>query len=274
MFFKNYIAKLKTEFKGYNGQRFLKDLMAGITVAAVALPLALAFGASSLGEGAPEAAAAGLITAILAGLIIGALSGASFQISGPTGAMSAILMLVVAKEGIQNVFIVSALAGIIILVCAIFKLGKYISMIPRPVITGFTSGIAIIIALGQVDNFFGTASTGTTQVEKLVSYFKNGFIPSWQPIVIGLIVVLVMLIWPKKWNAKIPSSLVGIIVATLVSLIPIFDELKLVGTIPQKFMLDARLDLSSFDFSSFGSYISPAISIAALGLIESLLCGL
>ena len=275
MFFKNYIAKLKTEFKGYNGQRFLKDLMAGITVAAVALPLALAFGASSLGEGAPEAAAAGLITAILAGLIIGALSGASFQISGPTGAMSAILMLVVAKEGIQNVFIVSALAGIIILVCAIFKLGKYISMIPRPVITGFTSGIAIIIALGQVDNFLGTKSQGESALAKIGSYFtvQGNFSPQWQPIVIGLIVVLVMLIWPKKWNSKVPSSLVGIIVATLISLIPVFDGLSLVGEIPKTLILPERFSFKGIDFSKFGSYISPAISIAALGLIESLLCG-
>ncbi len=277
MFIKSYIAKLKGEFKGYNGQKFSKDLMAGITVAAVALPLALAFGTSSIGGtgGSSNAPAAGLITAILAGLIIGALSGASYQISGPTGAMSAILMGIVATQGIQNVFVVSVLAGILILICAIFKLGKFISMIPRPVITGFTSGIAIIIALGQVDNFLGTRSQGESALAKIGSYFtvQGNFTPSWQPIVIGLIVVLVMLIWPKKWNTKVPSSLIGIIVATLISLIPIFDNLSLVGEIPKTLILPERFTFKSIDFSKFGSYISPAISIAALGLIESLLCG-
>ena len=277
MFIKNYIAKLKGEFKGYNGQKFSKDLMAGITVAAVALPLALAFGTSSVGGtgGSSNPAAAGLITAIFAGLIIGALSGASFQISGPTGAMSAILMGIVATQGIQNVFVVSVLAGILILVCAIFKLGKFISMIPRPVITGFTSGIAIIIALGQVDNFLGTKSQGESALAKIGSYFtvQGNFSPQWQPIVIGLIVVLVMLIWPKKWNSKVPSSLVGIIVATLISLIPVFDGLSLVGEIPKTLILPERFSFKGIDFSKFGSYISPAISIAALGLIESLLCG-
>lgn len=277
MFFKSYIASLKREFKGYNGQKFSKDLMAGITVAAVALPLALAFGTSSIGGagGSSNAPAAGLITAIFAGLIIGALSGASFQISGPTGAMSAILMGIVATQGIQNVFVVSVLAGILILICAIFKLGKFISMIPRPVITGFTSGIAIIIALGQIDNFLGTKSQGESALAKIGSYFtvQGNFTPDWKPIVIGLIVVLVMIIWPKKWNAKIPSSLVGIIVATLVSLIPIFDGISLVGQIPKTLILPERFTFGSIDFSKFGSYISPAISIAALGLIESLLCG-
>lgn len=276
MFIKSYIARLKSEFKGYNGQRFSKDLMAGITVAAVALPLALAFGASSLGENAENAPAAGLITAIFAGLIIGALSGASFQISGPTGAMSAILMGIVASAvGVQGVFVVSVLAGILILLCAVFKLGKFISMIPRPVITGFTSGIAIIIALGQIDNFLGTKSQGESALAKIGSYFtvEGNFTPQWQPIVIGLIVVAVMLVWPKKWNAKVPSSLIGIIVATLISLIPIFDGLSLVGDIPKKLMLSERFTFGSIDFSNFGLYISPAISIAALGLIESLLCG-
>lgn len=276
MFIKNYIARLKDEFRGYNGQRFSKDLMAGITVAAVALPLALAFGASSLGENAENAPAAGLITAIFAGLIIGALSGASFQISGPTGAMSAILMGIVASSvGVQGVFVVSVLAGILILLCAVFKLGKFISMIPRPVITGFTSGIAIIIALGQIDNFLGTKSQGESALAKIGSYFtvEGNFAPQWQPIVIGLIVVATMIIWPKKWNSKVPSSLIGIIVATLISLIPVFDGLSLVGDIPKKLMLDERFSFASIDFKNFGLYISPAISIAALGLIESLLCG-
>ena len=114
--------------------------MAGLTVAAVALPLALAFGVSSGAD-----AASGLITAILAGIIIGILSGASYQISGPTGAMAAILISLSAKFGMQGVLTAGLLSGVILIVLAVLKVGKLVSYIPVPVITGFTSGIAIII---------------------------------------------------------------------------------------------------------------------------------
>ncbi|MGM9683691.1 MAG: SulP family inorganic anion transporter, partial [Eubacteriales bacterium] len=134
--FRSYFSMLKKEFSGYSPKKFSKDLMAGLTVTAVALPLALAFGVSC-----GASAEAGLVTAILAGLIISALSGASYQISGPTGAMSAVLMGIIASRGgLQSVFIVSFLAGVIILLCAVFRLGRLVAMIPGPVITGFTSG--------------------------------------------------------------------------------------------------------------------------------------
>ena len=222
MFFKSYTTKLKNEFRGYNMQKLSKDLMAGLTVTAVALPLALAFGVAC-----GATAEAGLVTAIIAGLIMSALAGASYQISGPTGAMSAILIGIVATSGgIQSVFVVSVIAGIIILLCAVFKLGRLVSMIPRPVITGFTSGIALTIALGQIDNFFGTSSVGSNPIEKIGSYFKNGFDLKWQAMLIGAIVIAVMVAWPKKWNSKVPSSLVGIIIATVISLfiLPIFSS--------------------------------------------------
>ena len=270
MIFKSYVAKLKSEFSGYNLQKLSKDLMAGLTVTAVALPLALAFGVAC-----GATAEAGLVTAIIAGLIMSALAGASYQISGPTGAMSAILVGIVASSGgMQSVFVVSVLAGIIILLCAVFKLGRLVSMIPRPVITGFTSGIALTIALGQIDNFFGTTSVGSNPIEKIGSYFTNGFNLNWRALLIGAIVVLIMIVWPKKWGAKVPSSLVGIIVATIISIIFGFgDKIALVGQIPQKLILDERFQLSQIDWQNFDSYISPAFSIAALALIESLLCG-
>ena len=151
-----FISSLKQEFGGYNAAALTKDLMAGLTVAAVALPLALAFGVSSGAD-----AASGLITAIIAGLIMSLLSGGYYQISGPTGAMAAILMSLVAAYGMDGVFIATLIAGIILLLAGILHLGKLTSFIPAPVITGFTSGIAVIIALGQVDNFFGTHSEGT-----------------------------------------------------------------------------------------------------------------
>ena len=264
---KRFAARLKNEFKGYNAASLGKDLMAGITVAAVALPLALAFGVSSGAD-----AAAGLITAIIGGIVISALSGASFQISGPTGAMTAVLITIVSKYQLQGVFIVSLMAGIMLLIAGICKLGKIISIIPMPVITGFTSGIAIIIALGQIDNFFGTHSEGESAIQKLMSYGELGFSPNWQAVIVGLIVVAVMILWPKKWNAKVPSSLIGIIVAAIISSLAGF-EVAQVGAIPRTLFPETRLDLTAIDFSAIPSLISPAITIAALGMIESLLCG-
>ena len=163
--FKQYICDLKREFNGYSGKKLSQDLLAGLTVAAVALPLALAFGVSSGAD-----AAAGLITAILSGFIISALSGASYQISGPTGAMTAVLIKIVYDYGMQGVFIATLMAGLILCIAGILKLGKLVSLIPGPVITGFTSGIAIIIAMGQIDNFFGVTSEGSTNIAKIISY--------------------------------------------------------------------------------------------------------
>ncbi|MBO5356385.1 MAG: SulP family inorganic anion transporter [Clostridia bacterium] len=274
MFIKKYIAMLKNEFSGYNGKKFSKDLLAGLTVTAVALPLALAFGIQC-----GATAEAGLITAIIAGLIIGALSGASYQISGPTGAMSAVLIGVVSSQlGLNGVFVVSLIAGILILLCAVFKLGKFVSKIPKPVITGFTSGIALIIALGQIQNFFGLPDLSEEVKHEnsflnLIEFIKAGFNLNLTALLLGLIVIVVMLVWPKKWNMIVPSSLVGIVVATLISLIPFFSGVELVGEIPQKIFLDDRFSFASIDFKNFFSYISPAISIAALAIIESLLCG-
>ena len=168
--FKDYVLSLKKEFAGYNGQKLVMDILAGLTVAAVALPLALAFGVSSGAD-----AGAGLITAIIAGLLIGGLSGASYQISGPTGAMSAILIGLSTTYGLQGVFVASFISGVMLLIASLFKFGKIVSFIPASVITGFTSGIAIIIATGQIDNFFGVTSKGSNPIEKILSYRMLGF---------------------------------------------------------------------------------------------------
>lgn len=264
---KKYIDDLIREFKGYNISKLTKDIMAGLTVCAVALPLAIAFG---VGSGAD--AAAGLITAILSGIVMSILSGASFQISGPTGAMTAVLMVIVAKYGLNGVFLASLFAGIIILICGIFKLGKLVKLIPMPVVTGFTSGIAIIIAMGQIDNFFGTTSVGETALQKIGSYASLGFSPNLQAVICGVAVVVIMLIYPKKWNAKIPSSLVSIIIVGLISYFLKFDVAK-VGEIPRTLLPENRLTMNISDFNTIIGLISPAITIAALGMIESLLCG-
>ncbi len=265
--FKKYVSMLRREFKGYNLSALGADAMAGLTVTAVALPLAIAFGVSCGAD-----AAAGLITAIIAGLVIGFLSGASYQISGPTGAMSAVLVGIVMQFGKQGIFIVSFLAGILLLLAALFRIGKLVAMIPRSVITGFTSGIAVIIALGQVDNFFGVKSQGENAIEKLLSYGELGFSPNFAAVGIGLLVMAIMIVFPKKWNARVPSSLVAIIVATAVSAIFSLD-VATVGSIPRTLFLEDRLNFKDVQWKEFANYLSPAISIAALGMIESLLCG-
>lgn len=263
-----FVQDLKTEFKGYNAKKLGKDVTAGLTVCAVALPLALAFGVSG-----GATAAAGMVTAIVAGIVIGLLSGGSYQISGPTGAMSAVLISIVMTYQLKGVFLACFMAGIILLLCGIFKLGRLISFIPSSVIMGFTSGIAITIAMGQIDNFFGTTSEGAGIIEKIISYSKLGFTPDITTMLIAFGVMAIMIIWPKKWDAKVPASLVGIIVATAVQIIFKFESVAVVGEIPKTLMLDERLSFAGVDFAMVKNLMSPVFTIAALGIIESLLCG-
>lgn len=269
---KTYFGDLRREFSGYNGAAFLADLMAGLTVAAVALPLALAFGVSSGAD-----AASGMITAIVAGIVIGILGGASYQISGPTGAMAAILIGISAKYGVQGVLTAGLLTGVILLVAAVLRVGKLVSIIPVPVITGFTSGIAIVIALGQVDNFFGTVSEGENAIQKLLSYGRLGFAPNMQAVMFAVLAMAVMILWPKKLTKYLPGSLVAIIVAVVLNFVlnPVAESSAVaeVGAIPQKLMTADSLLLNGIDVSTLPNLIAPAISIAALGMIESLLCG-
>lgn len=266
--FSQFVSDLKNEFRGYNATRLGQDVMAGLTVCAVALPLALAFGVSS-----GATAAAGLVTAIIAGVVIALLGGASYQISGPTGAMSAVLIGIVGTYGLQGVFFASFAAGVLLLLAGILRLGRLIGFIPMPVVMGFTSGIAVIIAMGQIDNFFGTVSEGSSNLEKIASYGRLGFHPNWQAVAIGVLVVAVMLVWPKKWGAKVPGSLVGIILAAVAATVFQMDGLAVVGDIPQTLLLSDRLSFSGLNLTMLGDLMSPIVTIAALGMIESLLCG-
>ncbi len=263
----NFPDSLKQEFKGYNASKLTQDLMAGLTVAAVALPLALAFGVSSGAD-----AAAGLITAIIAGLVMSTLSGGYYQISGPTGAMAAILMSLVATYGMEGVYIATLIAGVLLLLSGVLRLGKLTAFIPAPVITGFTSGIAVIIALGQIDNFFGTHSEGTSAIAKLFSYAYLGFSPNLTAVLLGAFVVAFMVFFPKKWNAVVPASLLSIILATAASLVLKLD-VSVVGEIPKTLIPESRLTLSALNPTAIGELFTPAFSIAILGMIESLLCG-
>lgn len=256
------------EFAHYSFDTFRADLLAGLTVAAVALPLALAFGVAS-GASAP----AGLVTAVLAGLIIGVLSGAPYQISGPTGAMSAILILVSQRYGMEGVWIAGVLSGILILVIGMLRLGRFIAFIPAPVISGFTSGIAFIIFVGQIDNFLGVKTPGAESAAlKLLGYFRGGWMPQWQALVAGAIVVLTMIFWPARWARIIPGSLVGIIVASVAAIFGGW-QVAVIGEIPRTILLNDRLTFSQIPWQDLSHLIAPTISIAALGAVESLLCG-
>lgn len=264
---KQFLRQLRQEFRGYNGAKLSKDLMAGLTVAAVALPLALAFGVS-----AGATAACGLVTAIIAGLVISALTGGYYQISGPTGAMAAILGSLIAGYGMQGMFVAAFLAGILLILAAVLHLGNLTAFVPAPVITGFTSGIAVVIALGQIDNFFGTYSEGGSALAKLVSYGGLGFAPDVTTTAVALFVVLLMVFFPKKWNAIVPASLIGIIIATAATLLMDL-EIATVGEIPQTLMLPERLNTAKIDWGTVPSLLAPAFSIAVLNMLESLLCG-
>ena len=144
MMIKDWLRMWRREFASYNVATLQKDVLAGITVAAVSLPLALAFGVASGAD-----AAAGLVTAVIAGVVIGILGGAPYQISGPTGAMSAVLIVLVSRYGLEGMWLASLMAGAMLVLLGLFRLGRVVALIPAPVISGFTSGIAIIIALGN-----------------------------------------------------------------------------------------------------------------------------
>src|SRR5215212_2522072 len=202
------LARLyRDEFTGYSFAKFQQDLLAGLTVAAVALPLALAFGVAS-----GASAAAGLVTAILAGIVMGLLTGAPFQISGPTGAMSAVLIVLVSRYGLEGIWVAGLLSGALLLLIGLLRLGRFIAFIPAPVISGFTSGIALIIFIGQIDNFLGVKTPGAESAAlKLAGYFRGGFTPDWHAIRVGAVVIGTMLLWPQRWNTRFPASLLGII---------------------------------------------------------------
>ena len=258
----------KDEFSNYSLAKFQQDLLAGLTVAAVALPLALAFGVAS-----GATAAAGLVTAILAGVLIGALGGAPYQISGPTGAMSAVLIVLVQRYGLEGIWVAGLLSGIALLLIGIMRLGRFIAFIPSAVISGFTSGIALIIFIGQIDNFLGVKTEAVeTAALKFIGYFKGGFIPDWHSIIIGSVVILTMLLMPAKWSAKFPSSLLGLILATLLSSTLNWSA-QVIGDIPQTLILRDRLSLGNVPWANLSDFIAPTLTITALGAVESLLCG-
>lgn len=260
---------LQREFEGYDRNRLLHDTLAGVTVAAVALPLALAFGVASGAD-----AASGLVTAILSGLVIGLLGGAPYQISGPTGAMSAVLVLVASRHGLPALWATGLMAGALLVVLGLFRLGRVVSLIPAPVITGFTSGIAVLIAFGQIDNALGVALPPTESVvDKLLVLATSDLHPNAVALGTTLAVVIVTVWWPRlPLPGRLPGALVGIVVATVAMVIGGWD-VPTIGSVPRSLLLADRLRFGTIPWEGLAELVIPALSVAALGAVESLLCG-
>jgi SulP family sulfate permease len=153
------------------------------------------------------------------------------------------------------------------------RLGRFIAFVPAPVIAGFTSGIALIIAIGQIDNLLGVESgKASSAALKLAGYFHGGLAPDWHALALGAVVILTMVFWPKRWSARIPASLLGIIAATALN--AILDwPVHVIGAIPQTLLLDERLTFELMPWSNLKDFIAPTLTITALGAVESLLCG-
>lgn len=239
------------------------DLLAGITVGIVALPLALAFGVSS-GAGA----ASGLITAIIAGIVAAVFGGSNIQVSGPTGAMVVVLAPVLANHGLSSLAVVTLMAGLMVLVAGVLKLGRAVSYIPWPVIEGFTLGIAVIIFLQQIPAAFGTAPGPSTNaaVSAIQALSTASLASMFWPVVLVLIVAAIMLGAPKI-HPQLPGSIIGIIVATLVAQLAGLDVTR-IGALPSALPAPS---LPSVDFAMVAALAGPAVTIAALAAIESLL---
>jgi len=245
------------------GSSWKSDLAAGITVGIVALPLALAFGVSS-GAGA----AAGLVTAIVAGLVAAVFGGSNVQVSGPTGAMVVVLAPVLATHGLSVLPVVTILAGLIVLAAGVLKLGRAVTYIPWPVIEGFTLGIAAIIFLQQVPAAFGAKPGHSTNaaVAAAQALGSTDWTTLFWPVVLVLIVAAVMVLAPKV-HPQLPGSIIGIIVASVLAQLAHLP-VATIGQLPHALPVPA-LPLASP--ALLGTLIGPALTIAALAAIESLL---
>ncbi|NOQ24271.1 MAG: sulfate permease [Bacteroidales bacterium] len=263
-----FIPKLVTVFKeGYSKDLFVKDLIAGVIVGVVALPLAIAFAIAS--GVSPEK---GLVTAIIAGFIISAFGGSRVQIGGPTGAFIIIVFGIVAKYGVSGLTVATFIAGFIIIILGITKLGSVIKYIPQSVIVGFTSGIALIIFSTQIKDFFGLQmeSVPSDFIEKWGAYFRNIHTINYYAVIITITTIAISVYLPRI-TKKIPGSLVAIILSTLVVSIfnlPVDTIYSNFGDIPANF---PKPSLPVINFKIIKELIEPAFAIALLGSIESLL---
>ncbi len=259
--------KIVDTLKGYSKATFSKDAMAGIIVGIVALPLAIAFAIAS--GVSPEK---GLITAIIAGIIISVFGGSKVQIGGPTGAFIVIVFGIVQQFGVNGLIVATFMAGIMLMIMGFAKLGSVIKFIPHPLIVGFTTGIAVIIFSSQIKDLLGLQmeSVPAEFVEKWIAYGQNIKSVNWYALIIGLVSILLVL-FSSKVTRIIPGSLVAIVLATLAVQIfnlPVETIGSRFGEIPSSLPLPV---IPNVDWATVKMLLPAAFTIALLGAIESLL---
>lgn len=252
----------RSDYAGLS-QSWRSDLVAGLTVGVVALPLALAFGITA-GLGA----AAGITTAIVAGLVAGIFGGSNFQVSGPTGAMTVVLVPLVARYGNDAVIIVGVLAGILIVAAGLLRLGRILDYCPWPVIEGFTLGIAVIIFLQQVPAALGVTKPEGENTAVVAAKAVSDSLDTGRLAALGLLVlvVVVMVIAPRVHRA-LPASLLAVIIATMVASVTGWD-VATIGVLPSSLPAPT---MPSVNFGDLSQYFAPAFAVAMLATIESLL---
>ena len=257
--------------RDYNKQKFTADLMAGIIVGIVALPLAIAFGIAS--GVSPEK---GILTAIIAGFAISAFGGSRVQIGGPTGAFIVIIYGIIQQYGLTGLAIATVLAGLFLILLGVLRLGTIIRYIPYPIIVGFTSGIALTIFSTQIKDLLGLHIEGAVPadfIEKWICYFQHFGTVDLATAVVGILSVVIIACTPLL-SKKVPGSLVAIIVMTVAGIIMTNYFGIHVDTIGDRFDINPSVpeaDIPALDWERIKGLISPAITIAVLGAIESLL---
>ena len=273
-----FCPKLFSTLRSYNKERLVQDLIAGVIVAVVAIPLAIAFGISS-GVGPTE----GLVTAIIAGFLISALGGSKVQIGGPTGAFIVIIYGIIQQHGLTGLLIATIMAGILLIIMGLFKMGNVIKFVPYPVIVGFTAGIAVTIFSTQMNDLFGMGIQNAPAdfIHKWICYFEHWRDINWWAFAVGLGSLLII-VFSTKISKKIPGSLVAIILMTLVvwllrefggvsSITTIGDLYTLPSGMPAPRLPEVNLTDGDTLLSLVQDLFPSAFTIAMLGAIESLL---
>ena len=267
----DFKPKLFSSLKKYDKKTFMADLMAGIIVGIVALPLAIAFGIAS--GVSPEK---GIITAIVAGMMISIFGGSKVQIGGPTGAFIVIVYGIIQQYGIQGLTIATLMAGVFLIGLGVLRLGTIIKYIPYPIVVGFTSGIAVTIFTTQIKDLFGMSmdSVPSDFIEKWGAYIANiANIDPWSAAV-GIISVIIISLMPKL-SKKVPGSLVAIIIMTVaVLLLKNYAGITTIETIGDRFSINSQLPgavVPELTWETIKGLVGPAVTIAVLGAIESLL---
>lgn len=264
------LARLyRDEFAGYSLATFRNDLVAGLNVALVALPLALAFGAAS-----GATAAAGLIASIVGGIVIGLLAGAPYQMTGAKAVISVVLIVLINQYGLEGMWVALVMSGLLTFSIGLFKLGRFIAFIPSTVIAGFTAGISAIVIIRQVDPLLGIHTPITvTAAQKLIGYFTTpNLTPNLHSFIIGLFVMGFMFFYPTKWNERIPGSLIALILATA-STFALGWSVPTIGFIPRSLLLEPRFSFAGIPWGNLSEFIAPALTLTALGSVETLLTG-